>query len=130
MHKSRLAGIVVDCDGDLDAAANFWGRALGHDSMLPEDLDDGKYRELDTGSNGNYILIQSVDHASRVHLDIETDDIEAEVRRLEALGAKKIEQVKYWWVMEAPTGHRFCVIPAERKDAERKDFAEMANEWS
>lgn len=125
MHKSKLAGMVVDCDGDLDAAANFWGRALGYDSRPLNDPDNAGYRELDTGPKGNYILIQSVDHASRVHLDIETDDVEAEVQRLEALGAKKIKQVRSWWVMEAPTGHRFCVIPAERED-----FAEMANKWS
>ena len=37
------------------------------------------------------IEVQTVDHPSRVHLDIETDDIEAEVRRLEGLGAKTVQ---------------------------------------
>ena len=47
-----------------------------------------------------------------MHLDIETDDIEAEVRRLEALGATRVQHVRdRWWVMQAPTGHRFCVVP-------------------
>ena len=55
-------------------------------------------------------MIQKVAHESRVHLDIETDDMEAEVKRLEALGARRIEFIKRWWVMEAPTGHRFCVV--------------------
>ena len=45
-----------------------------------------------------------------VHLDIETDDIDAEVTRLEALRAKRVARVRTWWVMEAPTGQRFCVI--------------------
>jgi hypothetical protein len=54
--------------------------------------------------------VQSVTHSSRVHLDIETDDIEAEVRRLETLGARRVAQISTWWVMEAPTGQRFCVV--------------------
>jgi hypothetical protein len=65
-----------------------------------------------------------VEHPSRVHIDIETDDIEAEVQRLEALGAKRVAQVKRWWVMEAPTGQRFCVVRPQRPD-----FVERANSW-
>jgi len=46
------------------------------------------------------------------------------VRRLEALGAKRIEFVKRWWVMEAPTGQRFCVVnPSAGRSAED------GNEW-
>lgn len=126
MHKSQLAGIVVDCEGgDLDEAARFWGQALGHDSISVQEPDSGKYRALDTGLQGIQIMLQEVDHPSRVHIDIETDDVELEVQRLETLGAKKIEKVKTWWVMEAPTGHRFCVVRPQRED-----FAENANEWS
>lgn len=126
MHKSRLAGFIVDCDGgDLEEAASFWGQALGYEvAPLVEPVNE-KYRELDTGPNGLCIEVQRVDHPSRVHIDIESDDIEAEVQRLEALGAKRVEQVRTWWVMEAPTGHRFCVVRAEREG-----FAEEANEWS
>jgi hypothetical protein len=58
------------------------------------------------------IEVQKVDHPSRVHLDIESTDIEAEVKRLETLGAKRLNSVENWVVMEAPTGHRFCVVPA------------------
>ena len=58
------------------------------------------------------IEVQQVDHPSRVHLDIESDDVEAEVRRLGGLGAKPISRFKDWVMMEAPTGHRFCVVPA------------------
>jgi hypothetical protein len=59
-----------------------------------------------------------------VHLDIESNDIEAEVRRLEALGAKRVEQVQTWWVMEAPTGQRFCVV---RKSS--TNFDDGARRW-
>jgi hypothetical protein len=60
-----------------------------------------------------------------VHLDIETDDIEAEVRRLEKLGAQEVERIRDWVVMEAPTGHRFCVVPPQRSQ-----FAAEANRWT
>jgi hypothetical protein len=68
--------------------------------------------------------VQKVEHPSRVHLDIETDDIEAEATRLEGLGAKKVTRFPRWWVMEAPTGQRFCVVRPQRED-----FADHANVW-
>ena len=70
------------------------------------------------------ILVQAVQHESRVHLDIETNDVEAEAERLVRLGAKRIAKVKTWWVMEAPTGQRFCVVRPQRAD-----FEENANVW-
>ena len=81
---------------------------------LPGSENDS-YRGLTDAQHGLDIEVQAVDHPSRVHLDIETDDIDAEVLRLEGLGAKKVEQVKGWWVMEAPTGQRFCVVRAKRR---------------
>jgi predicted enzyme related to lactoylglutathione lyase len=122
MHRSRLGAIIIDCrTEDLDEAAKFWGQALG--SSIRE-TDDENYVLLETAPNEVQVEVQKVDHPCRVHLDIETDDIEAEVRRLERLGAKRLEQVKSWWVMEAPTGQRFCVI-----EPQRSEFANEANLW-
>jgi predicted enzyme related to lactoylglutathione lyase len=126
MHRSRLAGFIIDChSADLDSAAQFWASALGYAlksaSTAPQEAG---YRHLDTGATGLHIEVQKVAHPSRVHLDIETDDIEAEVKRLEKLGAKRIEQVRTWWVMEAPSGQRFCVVRPQRAD-----FAENARRW-
>jgi hypothetical protein len=73
-----------------------------------------------------HVEVQRVDHPSRVHLDIETDDIEAEVRRLEGLGAKRVGFVKRWMVMEAPTGQRFCVVKGASGGP---DFQATANTW-
>ena len=125
MHRSQLAGFIIDCEGeDVDAAADFWGRALGYEALPLSNPEEEKYRRLDTGPNGLHIEVQQVDHPSRVHIDIESDDIEAEVQRLEALGAKRLERVKTWCVMEAPTGQRFCVIRSQREC-----FSATANEW-
>jgi len=111
VHKSRLAGFIIDCQtDDLAAAASFWGSALGMrlHALPPEEA--ATYVQLVDPADRLHIEVQAVSHPSRVHLDIETDDIEAEVRRLEALGARRVRQVKSWWVLEAPTGQRFCVV--------------------
>ncbi len=125
MHRSRLAGFIIDCQtDDLAEATRFWSQALGYAPRHSTDPADQDYMLLDTGPNGLDIELQKVEHASRVHLDIETDDIEAEVHRLERLGATRVRQVRTWWVMQAPSGHRFCVVQAQRSD-----FAAEANRW-
>jgi catechol 2,3-dioxygenase-like lactoylglutathione lyase family enzyme len=125
MHKSKLSTFVIDCEtADIDEAAKFWSRALGRPvaKVTPE---SGAYRELRARPEEPMVLLQQVSHPSRIHLDIESDDLEAEVRRLEALGAKRIEFVKRWWVMEAPTGQRFCVV-----NPQRGPIGADGNEWS
>lgn len=125
MHKSRLSTIVIDCRTEqLDDAARFWAAALGLQAHALPDAASANYRELKVEPEDIKVLVQSVDHASRVHLDIETNDIEAEVRRLEGLGARRVAHVKTWWVMEAPTGQRFCVVQPQRPD-----FDVKANVW-
>jgi len=125
MHKSKLGGFIIDCrTDDLEAAAQFWSSALGMPIHELPGSENDSYRGLTDAQHGLDIEVQTVDHPSRVHLDIETDDIDAEVLRLEALGAKKVGQVKGWWVMDAPTGQRFCVVHAAKPD-----FAVRANTW-
>jgi predicted enzyme related to lactoylglutathione lyase len=125
MHKSRFAGIVIDCEaGDFERDIAFWGKALGYDVNRTHDPDDEKYAELETPPDQIKVLLQEVDHPSRAHLDIETDDIEAEARRLEMLGAKRVAHIKRWLVMEALSGHRFCVVVPQRAD-----FDKHAHEW-
>ena len=116
MHRSRINGILIDCNvEDIDAAAQFWAEALGR----PIDRDH-------RGTRGNYVMladrpeeisvqIQRVDHESRVHIDIETDDIPAEVERLEKLGATVDQRMERWVVMRAPSGQRFCVVRVQRE---------------
>lgn len=105
-HRSRLAALVIDCKtDDLDGAAAFWAAALGAEIRPAE----ANYVAL-SDQGGMQVEVQKVEHDSRVHLDIASDDVPAEVARLEKLGAKKIAEIKTWVVMEAPTGQRFCVI--------------------
>ncbi|MEF2072299.1 VOC family protein [Consotaella aegiceratis] len=113
-HKSRLGCLVVDCQTtELEGALAFWSGLFGCSGEIDE---DGRYAVLKMPDGEPRVLIQAVDHSPRVHLDIETDDKEAEAKRLEALGAKRIAAIKTWIVMEAPTGHRFCVVGPSRPD--------------
>jgi len=125
-HRSKLCGFIIDCrSDDLGAAADFWGQALGMEIRTLPGAEGEKYVRLVDRNSELHIEVQKVEHPSRVHLDIEADDVEAEVRRLEALGARRVAQVHTWWVMEAPTGHRFCVV---RRSS--PSFEAEANEWT
>ncbi|MGH8083739.1 MAG: VOC family protein [Lysobacter sp.] len=109
MHKSRLGNIVIDCPtDDLLAEARFWSAAL--DCPLPAEPDaDGRFIQLVTPPGDVQVVIQRVTHEARAHLDIETDSIESEVARLERLGATVVSRTERWMVMQAPSGHRFCI---------------------
>jgi hypothetical protein len=126
MHRSKLAGFIIDCQAPAVAdAAKFWSAALGMAQVpAPAGAPVSQYQQLRDLHLDLNIEVQAVEHPSRVHLDIESDDIEAEVRRLEALGARRIAAVRTWWVMEAPTGQRFCVVRAQSAH-----FAEHATRW-
>lgn len=113
-HSSRIGVIVIDCQvDDLSEACAFWSAVLGKEGRIDP---DGKYATFDGHAGYPKILLQKVDHTPRVHLDFETDDQAAEAARLTAAGATVVGTVKSWTVMEAPTGHRFCLVPPQGAD--------------
>lgn len=125
MHKSKLAGFIIDCQTEeLPDAARFWSEALGMEVEELPGEEGEKYTRLLDKSGQLHIEVQAVDHESRVHLDIETDNIEAEISRLQQLGATVVDHVSSWCVMQAPTGQRFCVV---RKASDM--FEKQANNW-
>jgi hypothetical protein len=98
MHKSRLGGVIIDCDtDDLQAATDFWAKALGAPAQRAADLSESSYVKLSMPA-----------------------------ARLEKLGAQRIEAIEDWVVLEAPTGQRFCVVPVESADF--ADTANVWNE--
>ncbi len=126
MHRSRINGLLIDCNtDDIDAAAAFWAGALGRPLDPDHPGTRGDYRMLETPPGQLSVQIQRVDHESRIHLDIETDDIPAEVARLEKLGATVDKRLERWVVMRAPSGQRFCVVRVQRDG-----FPDDAIEWT
>jgi Glyoxalase-like domain len=77
------------------------------------------------------LLMQRLESgAPRVHLDIHTDDLDAEVARLQRLGAKRVQKVQTWWVMRDPAGLLFCVLPMSPgslndENAQRWEFGDV-----
>jgi hypothetical protein len=114
-HRSRLAALVIDSEASRrEAAVDFWAAALGRVRRANDDFA-ARYAHLEspTGPTPDVILQATTPEHVGVHLDIETDDVTAEVARLEKLGARRVRFVDDWWVMEAPSGHVFCVIPVQ-----------------
>jgi hypothetical protein len=117
--------VLIGCKtSDVDEAARFWGEALGRSVDPNHPSSRGNYRMLETPPDEPIVEIQRVDHESRVHIDIETDNIPAEVARLERLGAKVVNRLERWVVMQSPTGQRFCVVVVQRPG-----FPKNANRW-
>jgi hypothetical protein len=121
-HRARIGVVCIDCrTDDLGPATEFWSAALGKAGRVDP---DGRYAQFDGHEGYPRVLLQAVDHEPRVHLDIETDDPEAECNRLKTLGASEVARVKSWIVMQAPTGHRFCLVGPQGDDfpGDAKEF--------
>ena len=125
MHRSRLIRLTIDCsEHSFEAGTRFWRDALGMTTR--ESRGPGSpYVNFDGTVGGLKVGTQRIGDTSRVHLDIEADDIEAEVRRLEELGARRKEFIERWWVMEDPSGQLFCVVQGRERSAEAPSW----NEW-
>lgn len=122
-HRSRAETFCIDCrTDDLVEVARFWEAALGRDVRIDE---GGRYAEIGEAGRPPRLLLQPADHDPRIHRHTETDDQEAEARRLQAIGAREVTRFDRWIVMEAPTGYRFRLVHPQTKD-----FPAGAWSWS
>lgn len=135
-HHSRVTHFVIDVS-NLDAGTIFWSAALGatEESINPE--SHNIYRRLKLPDAEIRILLQLTSDPKvtkeRMHLDLETDDVEAEVHRLERLGAirwdHQQERGHDFWVMKDPWNNEFCVLRTEFSDllARREPWPPSSN---
>jgi hypothetical protein len=130
-HRSRLCHFVIDVD-DLDQGVEFWSAALDatEEPLYP---DSAKvYRQLRLPDSDIRVLLQRTDDPKtskeRMHLDLETDNVEAEVQRLEALGATRYDHQQLrgfdFWVLRDPWANEFCILHTTFPDllAHRKQW--------
>jgi predicted enzyme related to lactoylglutathione lyase len=115
-HRVRVATVVLNAV-DLQEAAAFWSAALDTPARTGDPAQD-RYVSLGQAAGGLRLLLQQVPErggdTNAVHLDLETDDPEAEVTRLAALGASRERPLGHGaWVLRDPAGNRFCVIYPE-----------------
>ncbi|MGC4109617.1 MAG: VOC family protein [Nocardioides sp.] len=119
MHRSRIGVFLIDHPAEsYDAAAAFWAAARGSERRgNPDDLDD-PYEALDALPGGVKLELQRTGAGTppRVHLDIETDDVAAELARVQALGAEVVAGYEDWAVLADPGGMLFCVVPIQTED--------------
>lgn len=109
-HRSRLTAVLVDVpQADHERAVSFWSGAVGRAATYSEQFPE--YAQLGEVTPGVDFVVQATGTGPpRVHLDIETDDVEAEVQRLAALGATELERHHTWVIMRDPVGVVFCVV--------------------
>lgn len=121
LHRSRVCAVLIDTSPQShEAVARFWSGALGRELRYSA---EERYTYL-KGPQLDYMVQRVEAGREGVHFDIETDNVAAEVARLEKLGARRVQQVKTWWVMEDPGGHRFCVVQVQSAH-----WPEGAIEW-
>lgn len=119
MHRSRLQVVLIDSPTEsADAEVAFWSAALG---SVAEPEAGTPFTSLSPlGSDGHLIAHQRLENgAARIHLDIETDDTDAEVRRLEELGAVRLGEHDGCVHMRDPAQLVFCVVPVQSEDFEK-----------
>jgi len=110
-HYSRLSKVVIDVPpAEHDRELAFWSAAVGE--PLTRFDRHPEYHGAALHGQEFWLLVQRLGQGpARVHLDIHTDDLPAELARLEDLGAERVQQVHSWQVMRDPAGMLFCVIP-------------------
>lgn len=125
MHRSRVSHLLIDVPrAEAAAAASFWSAALGAETRsLPE---EPQYTMLGGALPGLETSVQAVDDAPRYHLDIETDDVEAETARLTALGATETGRWLDCRTLRVPGGHLVCVIPCH---SDPETFKRLSHAW-
>ena len=125
MHRSRLSTLLIDAPTDeVEASAAFWSAALGVPTHSPP--EEPQFHTLQDCVPDLAVAVQAVQDAARYHVDIETDDVAAEVQRLTELGAVEVSHWQGCRTLEAPGGHLLCVIPLHSDPA---TFARLATTW-
>ena len=126
MHRSRLSTLLIDAPADrATASAAFWSTALGVPVSSPP--DEPQFHTLEDCVPDLVVAVQSVQDTPRYHVDIETDDVAAEVGRLVGLGAVEVSSWQGCHTLEVPGGHLLCVIPVHSDPA---TFARLARTWT
>lgn len=125
MHRSRPSTLLIDIPAVHAAAGTaFWAAALGTSTHNPP--GEPQFTTLDASILGLIVAIQTVEDVARYHIDIETDDVAAEVARLQELGAVEKSSWQGCHTLQVPGGHLLCVIPIH---SDPENFAALAHSW-
>jgi len=125
MHRILLREVVIDAPTETFAATrDFWAAALLAEARPLENHTE--FAALDGPASLPMVGFQDIGaDRARVHLELETDDVPAEVARLVRLGAEEVSRHSGWVVLRDPAGLLLCV-----GQPESPDFAERSREVS
>ncbi|WP_409332496.1 VOC family protein [Trujillonella humicola] len=130
-HRSRLAILLLDLPPEHHVAGrDFWSAATGRPAAgrsAAGDAGDADWASLGSFAGGFHVEVQRTGEGTppRWHVDVETDDVPAEVSRLEALGARRLRDMGSFWQMTDPAGLVFCVVGVQTGEV----FDEHAVTW-
>jgi predicted enzyme related to lactoylglutathione lyase len=119
-HRILLREIVIDVPSEqLDEAKAFWSGALDTNARRLKDYDE--FVALENPAARCVVGLQDIGEgaSARFHIDIESDDVEAEVARLVGLGATEVSRHRSWVVLRDPAGLLVCVVPPDTPDFAR-----------
>ncbi|AXX33512.1 VOC family protein [Actinosynnema mirum] len=107
-----MYAIFVDVPAEhAGPAARFWASALG--GRVRPVAGEEQFTAIDGAVDGIALDVQAVDDEARYHVDVETDDVAAEVLRLTGLGAVEVSVWEGCHVLRAPGGQLLCVVPVQ-----------------
>ena len=125
-----IDSLVIDC-ADPAVLAAFWAEALDYKNLPGDDPDEAAIVPKD--GKGTQLLFGRVPEGktikNRLHLDLRPDDQAAEVERVLALGAKKVDIGQgspSWVVLADPEGNEFCILRALTPEERAKQAAEAS----
>ena len=120
MHRIMLREVIIDVPAArFEAVTSFWAEAL---AATPHPLPDEPFVGLRDAASLPHVATQDIgdDPTPRYHLDIETDDLEAEIARLEGLGATVRTRHDDYAVLVDPVGLLFCLLPPVSEEFEQR----------
>jgi predicted enzyme related to lactoylglutathione lyase len=121
----RFQSVCIDAV-DPAPIAQFWSQALGWEITF-RDADEFELQppagSPERGVVPDLLVLRVPDQKTgknRLHIDLRPEDQDEEVRRLEALGARRVSIGQgpevTWVVLADPDGNEFCVLRALRPE--------------
>ncbi|MET7286881.1 VOC family protein [Streptomyces sp. NPDC005573] len=105
---------VIVHSADPAALGQWWADALGWTVTHTSDVEFEIRPEPGRTPGIEFVLLEEAKKSkSRLHLDFVPDDQDAEVARLEALGARRVDigqGERSWVVMADPEDNEFCIL--------------------
>jgi hypothetical protein len=124
-HRGRMVQVCVDSPRSAHVGEVAFWRALLPGRWVPSGAAEFAGKWHDDEGSPIQLLFQQLDEPEgsvRAHLDLGTDDLDADVRRLRALGATDVGPGRGWHVFRDPGGQLFCTTRNSPEQTRHRDL--------